>query len=271
VVLTMTLSSCGPSAFELQAKQQAERLKALHAQLSRHEQQLADLQGQLTLTNEKLARIGEGEKAARSVASLQVVRLVPERGEALEPSPSAALRRHARPLGMGGPIEEPPAELNIDGDRDESTAAPLRVTSVPPPPNPNAPQRNEEAETLFRSALAAFGEGKASEAGQLFDRFMQRFPAHESADRALYWLAEARVESGELAQAVTDFRLLLDRYPRSSKAADALLELGLVYERQGEGAKAKQSFTELMHSFPHSAQSELARDRLALTPTQGAR
>ena len=106
-------------------------------------------------------------------------------------------------------------------------------------------------------------------AAELFLRFVERFPTHANADKALFWMGESRLEAGAHALAVEDFRQLLLRHPRSSKVPDALFKMGLAYEKLGKASEGRQAFLDLVTNYPATALSELARSRLAASAGGG--
>ena len=211
----------------------AGRVQALETQLGREDGRIADLENQVFLMTDQLR---QARVDAPKMPELRLVHLAPES------APAAAA------------AADDIVDIELEGDEEPRLPRAARGEKVP--------GTVSEADDLFREALTVFREGKAQAASQLFERFVQRFPRHTNADKALYWMGEARYESGAFAQAVTDLEKLLTRYPRSGKVPDALLKVALAYERLGNAAKAREALEDLVRNYPSSPLGELARARL---------
>ncbi len=244
------LLACGPGARDAEVRQLRERVEAAQGRLAKLDTQIADLQNQLFLVTDQLNRERAEADASRPPPHLQVVKLAPP-----------TVKDRPAPAARPGAAKQPEAdvyELELDGSDD----APRVPVTALPPPAPIARHDAAEADGLFRDALTAFREGRTGEASSLFARFVERYPDHAHADKALYWMGESRLEAGAWAEAVADFRKLLLRYPRSRKVPDALFEMGLAYEKLGGTAEARQAFQDLVTNYPATALADLARARL---------
>lgn len=241
VVAAMPSFGCAASARELELRRLRERVEAMQSQLARVDTQVADLQNQMFLVSDQLGRERADAEAARPPPHLQVVKLAP-----------------SGPTSATTPAPEV-FDIELTGDEEPKRLAVTRV----PPPAPIRRHDGAEAHALFNDALTAFREGKAQAASELFSRFVDRYPDHAHADKALYWMGESRFEAGALSDAVANFRRLLLRYPRSSKVPDALFRMGVSYERLGTTAEARQAFQDLVSNYPATALADLARARLS--------
>jgi tol-pal system protein YbgF len=242
-VLGVILTACGTAARDAEVRDLRTRVEGVQVRLARSETQITDLQNQVFLVTDQLSRERADAEAARPPPRLQVVKL----------APPAAARKAAPP-------EPEVVDIELTGNQEPAPHVP--VAKVPPPP---AIPRHDPAEVdaLFREALTAFREGRAQQASELFARFVERYPEHAHADKALYWMGESRFEAGAFAEAVADFKRLLTRYPRSSKLPDALFRMGVAQERLGASTEARQAFQDLVTNYPTVALADLARARLA--------
>jgi len=243
--LSLTSVGCGPTVSQAEFRQLSERVQTLQAQAGRYDTQMTDLQNQVFLITDQQSRERADADARRPPPHLQVVKLAPPTTKNATSAPSA----------------NDVIDIELTGDQEPG---PLSVVKVPPPA---AIPRHDaaDADGLFRDALRAFREGRADEASKLFARFVERYPDHAHADKALYWMGESRFESGAFAEAIQNFKTLLLRYPRSGKVAEALFRMGVSYERVGSASEARQAFSDLVSNYPNSALSDLARVRLSNT------
>jgi len=242
-VLGVVLTACGATTRDAEVRELRARVEGLQGRVARSETQITDLQNQVFLVTDQLSRERADAEAARPPPRLQVVKL----------SPPAAAKK---------PLERDPDLYDIELTGNEEPTSHVPVARVPPPP---AIPRHDPAEVdaLFREALTAFREGRAQQASELFARFVERYPEHAHADKAVYWMGESRFEAGAFAEAVANFKRLLTRYPRSSKVPDALFRMGVAQERLGASAEARQAFQDLVTNYPTVALADLARARLA--------
>jgi tol-pal system protein YbgF len=172
-----------------------------------------------------------------------------------------------RPLLVAAPAEGEPAVTAVRAPI-EAPAEPvvdLATTEEAGPPEriPVEPLR------LYRSALAALRAGKHAPALAAFRRFLVRYPTHDYADNALYWIGECYYDLKEHRSAAREFRGVIERYPRGNKVPDAMLKLGFSYLAAGETATGRQVLESLRRAFPHHASSALATTRLAEVPRAG--
>src|SRR2546422_1768900 len=110
-----------------------------------------------------------------------------------------------------------------------------------------------------------------------FREFLRRYPAHDLAGNAQYWLGEgylglarayanavqADKEAEALSQAVQEVRKVLVNYSRADKVSTALYKeaLALIELKQPQQAAARLQY--LVENFPQAEEAPLARERLA--------
>lgn len=95
-----------------------------------------------------------------------------------------------------------------------------------------------------------------------FRNFVERFPGHDFADNAQYWLGEAFYDQKLFKSALTEFRKVVDNHPQGNKVPDALLKLGYCYGQLGEVDKAKQVWQQILQVYPKSDPAALATTKL---------
>jgi len=175
-------------------------------------------------------------------------------------APSADLprtRAHAR--------EEAPIKLT-GGDS-------LGVAPAPPIPKSGSAQLSAKAAaveapvdqaplTAYRAAYAELSAGHYDEAELQMRAFLKRFPRHDYADNAQYWLGESLYARHRYREAAVEFRATVAKYPVGNKAPDALLKLAYSLVALGESGEAKRVLTELPSTYPRSEAARLATLKL---------
>jgi len=150
---------------------------------------------------------------------------------------------------------------------------PPRITVVAPPgdlttsEDPRPPEQiPAEPLRLYRAALMELRTGHHGDALAGFRRFLSRYPAHDYADNAQYWIAECYYDLKQHQTAAREFRRVIERYPAGNKVPDAMLKLGfshLALEQMPEGRQVLES---LVRAYPKHAAAALATTRLAELP-----
>jgi tol-pal system protein YbgF len=157
------------------------------------------------------------------------------------------------------------------------------VAAVPPPQSaPQAPTSRPatgplQPKDIYQAAYIDFSKGSYTLAIAGFREFLRRFPDHELADDAQYWVGEAYFSlargygnagqgdkaAQSLEQAVQEFKKVVANYPRGEKTPTALYKeaLALIELKQPELAQSRLQY--LVENFPQAAETPLARERLA--------
>jgi tol-pal system protein YbgF len=190
--------------------------------------------------------------------------------------------RHVRPQlrgdGEGGVsareprhVSRPPAEpgVRLVAQRGGDS---LGVAPAPPIPKstaaPAAPERVDaplSAEPIgaYRAAYAELAAGRYDEAEQKLRAFVRRYPRHDYADNAQYWLGECFYARHRYAEAAVEFRAAVAKYPVGNKAPDSLLKLAYSLLSLGDRAEARRLLEELPGNYPRSEAARLATQKLA--------
>jgi tol-pal system protein YbgF len=162
------------------------------------------------------------------------------------------------------------------------TAVPASPGAAPAPgPVAAVPQRPSAAslqpQDIYQAAYIDFSKGSYSLAIAGFREFLRRYPDHELAGSAQYWIGEAYLslargfsDSGQndkstesLEQAVQEFKKVLANYPRADKVPTALYKEALALIDLKQPAQAQARLQYLVDNFPRSEETNLARERLA--------
>lgn len=117
-------------------------------------------------------------------------------------------------------------------------------------------------ERQYEKAYNAYAENRFDEAMALFKEFLLRYPKHELADNAQYWIGEIYYDMKDYPNAIIAFKDVLARYARASKAPDALLKIGYCYVALNDPANARIYFRKVIKNYPFSQTEVKAQAKL---------
>jgi tol-pal system protein YbgF len=159
-----------------------------------------------------------------------------------------------------------------------SAAAPAApAASAPAPAVTSRPATGSlQPQDIYQAAYLDFSKGSYQLAIAGFREFLRRFPEHELAGNAQYWIGEAHYSLARghanqnqperareaLEQAVTEFQRVTVNYPRGEKVPAALFKEALALIDLKQPALAQQRLEYLIKNFPQAEETPLARDRL---------
>ena len=202
--------------------------------------------------------------------------IVPAPGAAPSPGATPTLGSTTTPAATPTPGAAPTpgvATAPSPGAAPTGGATPAPPMSAGTRPTTGALQPQD----IYQAAYLDFSKGSYPLAIAGFREFLRRFPDHELAGNAQYWVGEAHYSLARgyanaaqtdkatqaLEQAVTEFRRVVVNYPRGEKVPAALFKeaLTLIDLKQPGLAQARLQY--LIDNFPQAEETPLARDRLA--------
>ena len=126
------------------------------------------------------------------------------------------------------------------------------------PPAANA----DEAGESYRAAVELVKAGSHAQAIDGLRAFLRKYPRHDYADNAQYWLGEAFYAQKDYPHALAEFRTVIETYPRGNKVPDALLKVGYCYQALGQSEKARAVLEQVVNLYPKTEPAALATKRL---------
>jgi len=159
-----------------------------------------------------------------------------------------------------------------------SSAPPIIAAPVPPAAPPSRPTTGSlQPQDIYQASYIDFSKGSYSLATAGFREFLRRYPDHELAGSAQYWIGEAYLSiargftdasqgdkaSESLEQAVQEFKKVLANYPRADKVPTALYKEALALIDLKQPALAQARLQYLVDNFPRAEETSLARERLS--------
>lgn len=140
----------------------------------------------------------------------------------------------------------------------------IKAAAVPkaePPPTSQG-EGLLNPEDLYNEAFLAFKRGELEKARASFSDFLNRFPDHELADNAQFWIGECYFKQGKYEEAVLEYEKVLSRYPHGNKVPAALYKEGLAFIALGDTVTARYLLEKLTKDFPSSPEASLAKEKL---------
>jgi len=114
----------------------------------------------------------------------------------------------------------------------------------------------------YRAAVELVKGGKHDDAVAALRAFLVKYPRHDYADNAQYWLGETFYAQKDYTHALAEFRTVIETYPRGNKVPDALLKVGYCYQALGQTDKAHAVLAQVVNLYPKSEPAVLAAKRL---------
>ena len=148
------------------------------------------------------------------------------------------------------------ATVDIDADLD---AAP--TTSA---------HRSSDPAQAYADGVALIRAHDNAGAIAAFHDFIKRWPHHEFADNAQYWIGEAFYDQKNYDHALTEFRATIDKYPHGNKVPDALLKIGYCYFALGQDDRGRGLLEQVISIYPTSAPAQVAGKRLEVMGQSGS-
>jgi tol-pal system protein YbgF len=145
---------------------------------------------------------------------------------------------------------------------------PSRPDAKPPAPDTSAKASDRMVPTeadpkkLYDASYLDITKGNYDLALAGFGEFLKRFPKHDLADNAQYWMGQGYYAQKKYDQALAEFEKVVGNYPGKDKEPAALFKIGLCHQELGDKAKARQYWQLLAKKFPKSPEAALAKDKL---------
>jgi tol-pal system protein YbgF len=152
--------------------------------------------------------------------------------------------------------------------QEDNKYRPLPIGPNQPDPKGPAPEPKAEvpSETnpkkLYDASYLDITKGNYDLALAGFNEFLKRFPKHDLADNAQYWIGEGYYAQKKYEPALTEFEKVVGNYPGKDKEPAALYKMGLCLQEMGDKAKARQYWQLLVKKYPKSPEAALASDKL---------
>lgn len=278
--------ACGGQLAQTRSKnaQLATTVDELRAELRSERRKRRDLENQVFLLEDKLetSQLRRPDGAPAPVLPVEILSPddVPENGQLIGTTDDGTAIVYVDEANAD-PVTIDDDDLEGRGDDDDALppVRPRRISHarIPSPRRPGlsklptsvelrAPDEAvaaaADAMDLYRRGTSALKAREHTAAITAFRDLVARFPTHDYADNAQYWLGEAFYDQKDYARAIAEFRATVTRYPRGNKVPDALLKIGFAYQALGETDKARAALQQVVALYPGSSPAAIASARL---------
>ena len=236
------------------AGQNAEAIRVVQAELGRLGEEMRNLAERYAMQSQadamRFAQLEAGVR--RSMAGISSTSAEPEIiGVVRTPVPIDRLDGDTQPAAANNMADKRMEALS----RDNPSASDMRLVgegeisrnengqiSLRPPLN--------DPKALYQRAYDDLREGAYDMAEKDFSSLIEKFPKHELAGNAQYWLGETYYVRAQYKRAAEAFLGGFTKYANGTKAPDSLLKLGMSLHALGEAEAGCDAFAELGIKFP---------------------
>jgi len=151
----------------------------------------------------------------------------------------------------------------------EQTKAPSTAEAAEPPvrKKPAVDKKavaslKRSAEQEYERAYSAYLQQRYDESLALFKAFYERYPKHDLADNAQYWVGEIYYDIEDFPNAILAFKEVVTKFSDRNKAPDALLKIGYAYIALDDPNNARIFLKRVIKNYPFSTAEPMARMKL---------
>lgn len=114
---------------------------------------------------------------------------------------------------------------------------------------------------LYEQAFSLLKDKEYKQASEYFTMFLDRYPGHQLAANAKYWLGETYYVQNDYERAARIFAEAYQQYADGVKGPDSLLKLGMSLAGMGNEKDACFTYGEIERRYPSGSESILSRAR----------
>ena len=234
----------GASSFARQAvriDQLETEIRRLTGQNERINFKIEQVEGQLQSLRDRL------DSAARQIERLQ------QFGSSAQSVPDG---RSDPRSGASNKSGSPGSTILVPGA--DKGARVLGVITADKVAGTNPPNSSEKLSPiqLYEKAQGFLAKGKdLDKAVELLQILVVRYPKHNLAPNAHYWLGRAYFVRGDFRKASFSFAEGLQKFPKSQKASANLLNLGIAFLKLGKKREACTTWGQLSVTYPNAPEA----------------
>lgn len=116
----------------------------------------------------------------------------------------------------------------------------------------------DDPKNLYASSYESLKNEQYADAKAGFSEFMKKYPTHELADNAQFWLGETYYKEKDYENAILTYEKLLKDFPKSPKVPAAMLKQARSFEAIGDEKTAKVIYQLLIQKYPGSPEAKSA-------------
>ena len=213
---------------------------------------------------ERIEKLENEMKLLRSKAPLMAARkkeevLVTPVGAPSRFSPVGAPSANTRIPSAGLPQSQDAGAVGRPAADARVAVIPQEPASRPQKPAPRPPDPEED----YTQAIRVLRDERSfAKARDLLNGFISRYPTHELADDAQYWIGQSYFKEKNFERAILAFNKVQVDYANGDKAPEALLLEALSFMNLGDRPSALELLGRVIEKYPDSSAAATARQRL---------
>ena len=245
------------------AGQNAEAIRVVQAELGRLGEEVRNLAERYAMQSQadamRFAQLEAGVR--RSMAGISSTSAEPEIiGVVRTPVPIDRLDGDTPPAATG----DLPDKRMVALSRDNLSGSDMRLVGEGEISRTNDGQISLRAplndpKALYQRAYDDLRQGNYDMAEKDFSSLIEKFPKHDLAGNAQYWLGETYYVRAQYKRAAEAFLGGFTKYANGTKAPDSLLKLGMSLHALGEAEAGCDAFAELGIKFPDAPEAIVKR------------
>ena len=115
---------------------------------------------------------------------------------------------------------------------------------------------------LYQNARDQLNRGSTTTARSLFQELLSKYPSHEYAPQAQYWLATTYEKEKNLGAADAAYAAVVTKYENAPEAPMALYKRAMLFIQQANNAKARELLDQIIKRYPRSDEAVRAAELL---------
>jgi tol-pal system protein YbgF len=117
-------------------------------------------------------------------------------------------------------------------------------------------------DSTYMKGLDTFKAGDMPAAREIFSRFLEKYPQHDLAANAHYWIGETHYSEKSYEPAILAFQDVIKNYPTKDKVPAAMLKQAMAFNAINDTKSAKYVLKKLGEAFPKSDEASKAKELL---------
>lgn len=117
-------------------------------------------------------------------------------------------------------------------------------------------------DAIYMKGLDIFKTGDMPAAREIFTKFLEKYPQHELAANAQYWIGETHYSEKSYEPAILAFQDVINNYPTKEKVPAAMLKQAMAFMAIKDSKSAKYVLKKLGEKFPRSDEAIKAKTLL---------
>ena len=114
----------------------------------------------------------------------------------------------------------------------------------------------------YMKGLDTFKAGDMPAAREIFTKFLEKYPQHDLAANAHYWIGETHYSEKSYEPAILSFQEVIKNFPTKDKVPAAMLKQAMAFNAINDTKSAKYVLKKLGEGFPKSDEATKAKELL---------